>query len=319
MTVLNIHAGGAHAFSLKHKETDTAATIKSRAGKKLQIQDPLAVSALYEWHLVRYALDDEDDYEIFQSRVSSLPEVSIFLSGEGVKQAEKQPLPGTRPHTFSPSMVSAIEGRTGSSTSYDSQSLYSSNTNSRSGASKAMSIHLIATSDSADNDNDTATVGGKSTKSVRTLAERAAASGVPVHKLAFNEFHNQLGVRTFIGSIGPIENMKPGHRHCYMAREFALQHGFIPKDAAPGFYGFSGITNLGSWPIRVGGKTVELQVMLVENSYFPVILGRSFMEKRQVQTNPLDQTHVIFQDNSETVPCDIVVVKDANGNPIPIS
>ena len=89
-------------------------------------------------------------------------------------------------------MVSAIEGRTGSSTSYDSQSLYSSNTNSRSGASKAMSIHLIATSDSADNDNDTATVGGKSTKSVRTLAERAAASGVPVHKLAFNEFHNQV-------------------------------------------------------------------------------------------------------------------------------
>lgn len=68
--------------------------------------------------------------------------------------------------------------------------------------------------------------------------------------------------------------MKEGHRHCYMAREFALQHGFIPKDAAPGFYGFSGITNLGSWPIKVGERTVELQVMLVENSYFPVILGR---------------------------------------------
>lgn len=36
------------------------------------------------------------------------------------------------------------------------------------------------------------------------------------------------------------------------------------------------------------------------------------MEKRHVQTNPLDQTHVIFQDNGETVPCDIVVVKDAS-------
>lgn len=133
----------------------------------------------------------------------------------------------------------------------------------------------------------------------------------------------QLGVRTFIGSIGPIENvrmmMKEGHRHCYMAREFALQHGFIPKDAAPGFYGFSGITNLGSWPIKIGEKTVELQVMLVENSYFPVILGRSFMEKRRIQTDPLDQTHIIFNDNGETVPCDIVVVKDANGTPIPIS
>lgn len=133
----------------------------------------------------------------------------------------------------------------------------------------------------------------------------------------------QQGVRTFIGSIGPIENvrmmMKPGHRHCYMAREFALQHGFIPKDAAPGFYGFSGITNLGSWPIRVGSKTVELQVMLIENSYFPVILGRSFMEKRHVQTNPIDQTHVIFQDNGETCPCDIVVVRNAAGEAVSIS
>jgi len=328
MTVLNIHAGGAHAFSLKHKDGDSASGIKNRAAKKLNIQDNSQVSALYEWHLVRYALDDEDDYEIFQQRVSNLPEVSIYLSGPGVPVPEKQPAPGTRPHNFSPSMVSAIQGKTGSSTSYDSQSLYSSATNSRSPASKATSIHLIASSDTASNDNgDTATIGGKSTKSVakstRTLAERAAATGVPVHKLAFDEFQNQLGVRTFIGSIGPIENvrmmMKPGHRHCYMAREFALQHGFIPKDAAPGFYGFSGITNLGSWPIRVGEKTVELQVMLVENSYFPVILGRSFMEKRHVQTNPLDQTHVIFQDVGETVPCDLVVVRDSQGNIVPIS
>lgn len=88
--------------------------------------------------------------------------------------------------------------------------------------------------------------------------------------------------------------MKAGHRACYMSRAFAQQHNFIPKDAAPGFYGFSGITNLGTWPIKVsppppfipraradgegreqvGKKTVEQQVMLVENSYFPIILGR---------------------------------------------
>jgi hypothetical protein len=85
--------------------------------------------------------------------------------------------------------------------------------------------------------------------------------------------------------------MKSGHRACYMSREFAQQHNFIPKDAAPGFYGFSGyvacrfassakcialysITNLGMWPIKVGEKTVQQQVMLVENAFFPVILGR---------------------------------------------
>lgn len=48
----------------------------------------------------------------------------------------------------------------------------------------------------------------------------------------------------------PVQ-MKSGHRACYMSRAFAQQHNFIPKDAAPGFYGFSGITNLGTWPIKV--------------------------------------------------------------------
>lgn len=93
---------------------------------------------------------------------------------------------------------------------------------------------------------------------------------------------SQLGVRTFIGSIGPVENvrmmvrslrlppffppclpahssaavrqMKSGHRACYMSRAFAQQHAFIPSDAAPGFYGFSGITDLGSWPIKVRAR-----------------------------------------------------------------
>lgn len=82
-----------------------------------------------------------------------------------------------------------------------------------------------------------------------------------------------------------------------MSREFAQQHEFIPKDAAPGFYGFSGITNLGTWPIKVGEKTVNQQVMLVESAFFPIVLGRSFMEKRGVRTDPLDQTYVTFMDS----------------------
>jgi hypothetical protein len=40
------------------KDGDSASGIKSRAAKKLNIQDNSQVSALYEWHLVRYALDD---------------------------------------------------------------------------------------------------------------------------------------------------------------------------------------------------------------------------------------------------------------------
>lgn len=83
--------------------------------------------------------------------------------------------------------------------------------------------------------------------------------------------------------------------------------------------------------------------MLVENSYFPIILGRSvtlrtssssskskpltiahvphrsFMEKRGVRTDPLDQTSVVFMDTGEIINTDLVVVKDAHGDVLPIS
>lgn len=35
--------------------------------------------------------------------------------------------------------------------------------------------------------------------------------------------------------------LKNGYRHVYMSRKFALKHGFIPLDAAPGHYGYSGL------------------------------------------------------------------------------
>ena len=58
--------------------------------------------------------------------------------------------------------------------------------------------------------------------------------------------------------------------------------------------------------------------MLAEDSYFPVILGRSFMEKRGVRTDPLDMTSVIFMDNGERADVEVVVVRDEHGNPVPI-
>jgi hypothetical protein len=93
----------------------------------------------------------------------------------------------------------------------------------------------------------------------------------------------------------------------------------VYTDAAPGFYGFAGITNLGAWPIKVGLKTVQLQVQLIEDSYFPIILGRSFMEKRGVKTTDVDPTNVVFLDTNEVIECDLVIVKDNNGGVVPIS
>lgn len=43
------------------------------------------------------------------------------------------------------------------------------------------------------------------------------------------------------------------------------------------------------------------------------------MERRGVRTDPLDPTSVVFMDTGEVVPTDLVIVKDANGEVVPIS
>lgn len=161
-----------------------------------------------------------------------------------------------------------------------------------------------------------------STYTSKTRKTNQTVSSVPSHKIAFQEFHSQLGVRLLKGSIGPIQDvpmmLKSGYRHVYVSRSFALSHGFIPKDTTPGTYGFNGITNLGKWPVQVGSKAVPCTVMLAEDSYFPVILGRSFMEKRGVRTDPIDMTSVTFMDNGERADVEVVVVRDEHGEPVPI-
>jgi hypothetical protein len=97
--------------------------------------------------------------------------------------------------------------------------------------------------------------------------------GVPKFKKQFNRFHEENGVRTVIGSIGSVHNglgplvflsydlssdnfavrmlLKPSYRHVYMSRKFAIKHSFIPSDAAPGNYGYSGLITIGKWPITL--------------------------------------------------------------------
>lgn len=88
MTVLNFTAGGAPSFSLKLRgesgfdndvqlrgaetprsfsDTDSVATIKQRASKKLSLQDTSDIHALYEWHLVRYQLEDGQSHRRLHS------------------------------------------------------------------------------------------------------------------------------------------------------------------------------------------------------------------------------------------------------------
>lgn len=139
--------------------------------------------------------------------------------------------------------------------------------------------------------------------------------------------------------------LRKGYRHVYMSRKFALRHGFVPADAAPGHYGYGGLIGLGKWPITLsalhkgrvadaGGeeergeegeqgaapetrrrsKTVTVGVYLSEEPHFDVVLGRSFFDCRQIKTSALDPTEVTCLDTGERLECELVVLKDGKGD-----
>ncbi|KAM0788523.1 hypothetical protein ACM66B_001651 [Microbotryomycetes sp. NB124-2] len=325
LPVLACHPGSLNAFALKLKPSDDIRSLQARAARKLAIPgDGSDISVQYLWCDVYYSLEDDEDWEVFLDRHSSSAEVPLLLSSPHI--------PTSNPSIASVSSLPSSGGSRSQQAQHDGASVYSSQSYGRGrdhDIRQGTSMHLLSSSTSSSRQNGTPSISSarsqdtQDTVGAKSKRTKSLAPSVPDYKIKFEEFHNQLGVRTFIGSIGPVENvrmmMKAGHRACYMSRAFAQQHNFIPKDAAPGFYGFSGITNLGTWPIKVGKKTVEQQVMLVENSYFPIVLGRSFMERRGVRTDPLDPTSVVFMDTGEIVPTDLVIVKDANGEVVPIS
>jgi len=141
--------------------------------------------------------------------------------------------------------------------------------------------------------------------------------------------------------------LKNGYRHVYISRKFALRHGFIPGDAAPGHYGYSGLVNLGKWPITLKtaadfthsthtnevsdaaqslnhsrpskSKTVSVPVFLSEEPHFDVVLGRSFFEKRQIKTSSIDPTEVICLDTGDKIECELVILKDGRGQIVTVT
>ncbi|KAI0301966.1 hypothetical protein BC826DRAFT_986357 [Russula brevipes] len=149
--------------------------------------------------------------------------------------------------------------------------------------------------------------------------------GTPRHKKEFEDFHTSNGVRTIIGTMAryrtyPVRMLlKTGYRHVYMSRKFAMRNGFIPQDAAPGQYGYSGLVNIGKLPITVGQTQTTHAVHLSEESHFDVVLGRSFMEKRQIKTNPIDPTDIVCLDTGEKLDCELVILKDGKGEIVTVT
>lgn len=144
--------------------------------------------------------------------------------------------------------------------------------------------------------------------------------------------------------------LKSGYRHVYISRKFAIKHGFIPKDAAPGHYGYGGLVNIGTWPITLtpsssfnphpdappappkprpnngkrsdedsSQKPTMVGVYLSEEPHFDVVLGRSFFEKRQIRTSTTDPTDVVCLDTGEKVECELVILKDGRGEIVTVT
>lgn len=153
--------------------------------------------------------------------------------------------------------------------------------------------------------------------------------------------------------------LKAGYRHVYISRTFALENGFIPADAAPGHYGYSGLVNVGQWPIiltpstvpsslpdappppapspaignsnfstatkksksskDMGPKPTMMTVYLSEEPHFDVVLGRSFFERRQIRLTAVDPTDVVCLDTGEKIECELVILKDGRGEIVTVT
>lgn len=256
----------------------------------------------YFWNDTAWSLDDDNDYTILGWRQKS---ASNSISSSSVTEQ-------TTLHLHDPS------GQIPESSEYRNPSFYLF----RPSRVPSPSLHV-------DNYNN-----GKPRKTKGKQGSNSGAedTGVAKHRRDFEKFHDENGVRTVIGSIGPVNDvrmlLKMGYRHVYMSRKFALKHGFIPADAAPGHYGYGGLVNLGKWPITLRvtepfpspdvsrshkSKAVSVPVYLSEEPHFDVVLGRSFFDCRQIKTSAVDPTEVICLDTGEKIECELVVLKDGRG------
>lgn len=355
MTILNIHAGSLPPFSLRLRAEESLELLRTRAAKKAHVPAD-SVLLRYAWQGQQFALEDADDWEIFAGRVKSFPEETLFLDSPALPQG-KEPLnrlgapPTGTPQTVrdgpgaaevSSNPVPAASAR-GGADKVSVQRLDSAHANAKALDNQTFAAsHTTTGRDSilypsapspppppgwSSGPTPEANLRNPAAEALSLRTQKTPTQDgtlpPPEHKLAFEQFHSQLGVRLLRGSIGPVHDvpmmLKEGYRHVYLSRSFALAHGFIPKDTSPGTYGYNGITNLGKWPVQVGSRAVSCTVMLCEDAYFPVILGRTFMEKRGVRTDPVDQSSIIFMDTGERADVEVVVVRDEHNEPVVIT
>ncbi|OBZ69081.1 hypothetical protein A0H81_10747 [Grifola frondosa] len=285
-SIIDVHTPSS-SFSILHSNTeDTLQTLFEKLSKKTVAEfngrHVRSGWVKYAWNDSIWNLDDESDYTIFMWRQKSTTPNSDSWPALHIRNPD-EPLP-RRQHIRTPPNSSVSSPR--------------------------LPIAADGTS-------------SRSARSRKSQQGAKAEDKTPKYKQDFEKFQSENGVRTVLGSIGPINNvrmlLRNGYRHIYMSRKFAIQNGFIPRDAAPGHYGYGGLVNLGDWPITVGRTRTVHPVYLSEESHFDVVLGRSFMERRQIKLDPIDPTDVVCMDTGEKIDCEVVILKDGKGQIVTVT
>ncbi|WVQ94296.1 hypothetical protein IAU59_001375 [Kwoniella sp. CBS 9459] len=139
----------------------------------------------------------------------------------------------------------------------------------------------------------------------------------------WHEFHNNNGVRTVMGKVNDVPNvrmlLKSGYKGVYVSRNFAIKHNIVPKKFGMGSMGYTGLKSIGNVDITVGTRKASHPAYMSEENHFDVILGRSWLERMAIKIDSLDSTSLTYMDSGEAIPCDIVVLKDEKGNVITIT
>ncbi|WWC67167.1 uncharacterized protein I206_101074 [Kwoniella pini CBS 10737] len=353
MFLYNVHTPQ-KTFALTHKDDEDRSKLFERVLAKagLTKEQKSQASLLYEFEGERWSLDDDDDFEILSSRFppTSTPSATLHLTIPQQAHAHFSNPPaynGSSGPKSSPS--SKLKSKVKKSSSMKSTTTKSANGDSPSKAAeikplgepingspvreKKQSLSVLG-SDSpvgASNGDQTRSLNGAGkAKSVMSTRSRKSKWGDDdaeplgaVRKREWEEFHNNKGSRTVMGKINGIPNirmlLKSGYRHVYVSREFALKHKLVPKKSGMGSMGYTGLKVMSNVDITVGTRTASHPAYMSEENYFDVILGRSWLEKMAIKIDPLDPTALTYMDSGEAIPCDLVVLKDDNGNVITIT
>ncbi|GFZ44890.1 hypothetical protein JCM24511_02616 [Saitozyma sp. JCM 24511] len=355
----NVHTPS-KTFSLTYKDGEGYAGLIDRIVLKAGLDKPDAESVrrakdgaglVYEFDGARWSLEDDDDLQILRSRLppSTTPSATLHLTPPGAHASAPPAYSTTSLKTKPKKPKSTVGGSpakhlNGTSSAGNgiggSPASPTSGGSERAGATPPQHQHQHVEFGAGVKDSSALAppaqgehldvVAHTDAKSVRSTKSRRSKWGDDdaeplgeVHKRAWHEFHDNQGVRTVLGKVGAVDNvrmlLKPGYRNVYVSRAFAVKNGLVDKKYGMGHGGYAGLRTLGNVPITVAGRTMSHPAMINEEMHFDVVLGRTWVEKMNVKIDPLDQTILTYMDTGESIPCDIVVLRDAAGSKIHIT